>query len=57
MGYYEKTGTAKTLFHLMKDKDIQLVKDHRVASSNARARRIDMYYIIMVALIVGIIIV
>ena len=42
---------------LMKDKDIQLVKDHRVASSNARARRIDMYYIIMVALIVGIIIV
>ena len=42
---------------LVKDKDIQLVKDHRVASSNARSSRIDMYYIIMVALIVGIVIV
>jgi len=42
---------------LMKDKDIKLVKDHRVANSESRSRRIDMYYIIMVALIVGIVIV
>ena len=42
---------------LMKDKDIKLVKDHRVASSEARNKRIDMYYIIMVSLIVGIVVV
>lgn len=42
---------------LMKDKDIKLVKDHRVASSESRNKRIDLYYIIMVSLIVGIIVV
>ncbi len=42
---------------LLLNKDIKLVKDHRVASSDKRKKRIELYYIIMVALIVGIVIV
>ena len=42
---------------LVKDKDIQLVKDHRVATSKSRTKRIDMYYIIMVSLIIAIVLV
>lgn len=52
-----KINLEKNEDQLLLNKDIQLVKDHRVLSSEARNKKIDMYYIIMVSLIVGIIIV
>lgn len=52
-----KINIEKNEDQLLLNKDINLVKDHRVASSESRNKRIDMYYIIMVSLIVGIVVV
>lgn len=52
-----KINIDKNEDQLLLNKDIKLVKEHRVASSESRNKRIDMYYIILVSLIVGIVIV
>lgn len=55
--HQNKINIEKNEDQLLLDKDIKLVKDHRVASSESRNKRIDMYYIIMISLIVGIVVV
>lgn len=52
-----KINIEKNEDQLLLNKDINLVKEHRVLSSDSRNKRIDMYYIVMFSLIVGIVIV